>query len=336
MVGGSAALGLAFAPLTPMAPMIGGLGGIAIGTALGYGRAMWRLVPASLAIGTVLIASHEGAMSGPAPSNAVLVPMFGAIAAAMGVGLTTGLRGWKALATLAVAAVTTLVAVWVSLRFDHAAKLQSWPHVLRAALSASAMGIVGVVAMLPRHLSFSMDPVAAAVRKLPAKLDAEVKELCTRSVTIWTSSKAKLSDRDPGLNLVRDGVLKTLEVAVKSAQVESGGGASKDEELAKRAADLEARIAAATDAEVKAQYEAARGAVGDQQRYREQIKNNRERLVARMHNHVAALEKFHMAATGLEASRAAGAASASVKQLEELSHDVATSGEALAELEIVA
>ena len=52
--------------------------------------------------------------------------------------------------------------------------------------------------------------------------------------------------------------------------------------------------------------------------------------MARMHNHVAALEKFQLAATGLEAARS----SANSKQLEELSSDVAASGEALAEIEM--
>ena len=98
--------------------------------------------------------------------------------------------------------------------------------------------------------------------------------------------------------------------------------------------DLDARIAAATDAEVKAQYQSARTALDDQRRYRDHIKQNRERLIARMHNHVAALEKFQLAASGLAAARAATAGATAVKQLEELSHDVAASGEALAELEL--
>jgi len=127
-------------------------------------------------------------------------------------------------------------------------------------------------------------------------------------------------------------VLKTLEVAARSAGVKITG--PSEAELAQRMADLDQRIAAATDSEVKTQYEAARVALGDQQRYREHIRQGRERLVARMHNHVAALEKFELAATGLSAARVASAGSPVVRQLEELSHDVAASGEALAELEL--
>jgi len=129
---------------------------------------------------------------------------------------------------------------------------------------------------------------------------------------------------------VRDGVLKTLEVAARSAGMRADG--TSDEALAKRMTDLDARIAAANDAEVRAQYQAARAALDDQRRYRDQIRGNRERVIARLHNHVAALEKFQLAASGLEAARAASAGAPAIQQLEELSHEVAASGEALVEV----
>jgi hypothetical protein len=198
--------------------------------------------------------------------------------------------------------------------------------------SSTAMGMIGVLAMLPRHLRVSLDPVQAAVRRLPGELDSEVRDLCNRSLAIWTSAKDKLADNDPGKQLVRDGVLKTLEVAAKSSEVKAAG--ATDQELARRMDDLAQRIAAATDSEVKAQYQSARTALEDQRRYRDHIKQNRERLIARMHNHVAALEKFQLAASGLVAARAASAGAMAVKQLEELSNDVAASGEALVELEL--
>jgi hypothetical protein len=185
--------------------------------------------------------------------------------------------------------------------------------------------------MLPRHVQIVVDPVRAALGKLPATLDAEVRGLCARAAAIWNTAQDQLSD-DAGQRLVRDGVLKTLEVAARSAEVRISG--PSDGELAERIADLDQRITSATDGEVTVQYQAARAALGDQQRYREHIRQGRERMVARMHNHVAALEKFELAATGLEAARAASAGLSVVKQLEELSSDVAASGEALVELEL--
>jgi hypothetical protein len=243
-----------------------------------------------------------------------------------------GLRGVRGAFAIMLGAAVTLVAMWAALRIGYAKQTVSWSGWTRDVVASAAMGMIGVLAMLPRHLRVSLDPVQAAVRRLPTELDSEVRELCNRSMAIWTNAKEKLDDGDPGKNLVREGVLKTLEVAAKSAELESEG--ATEAELTKRMDDLDKRIASATDSEVKSQYQSARTAVEDQRRYRDSIKQNRERMIARMHNHVAALEKFQLAAGGLAAARAATAGATAVKQLEELSADVAASGEALAELEL--
>jgi hypothetical protein len=205
----------------------------------------------------------------------------------------------------------------------------TWSPWTTSVVSAAAMGMVGIVAMLPRHLSISIDPVAVALGRMPSGIDAEVRGLCERATAIWRNARGKLAADDPGLPLLRDGVLKTLEVAAGSADLKQDTAA--DGELARRITELDARIAAATDAEVRAQYQSARGALEDQRRYRERIQQNRERLIARMHNHVAALEKFQIAASRAFAVREGAPA---MKQLDELSADVAASGEALAELEL--
>ncbi len=315
MVGSSLLLGLALHPITPLAPLVGGVVGTAMGAAIGYGRAPLRLIAGALA--TIPL---------------FLSPMWGALAISAGVlslGLAFGnLRGAKGALAVMLGTLLGLVAMWTALRIGHARQTATWPALLTAGVAAAAMGMVGILAMLPRHLSIAVDPVQAALRRLPAKLDPEVRALCNRSASIWSNVKDQLGAEDSGKTLVRDGVLKTLEVAAKSAEVVLPG--SSDDELNARMADLDRRIAAATDTEVKTQYQAARAALDDQQRYRGNIRQNRERLVARMHNHVAALEKFQLAATGLETAKTA----APGKQLAELSQEVLTSSDALAEVEL--
>ena len=318
MVGGSLLLGLALHPVTPLAPIAGGILGIAAGAAYAHGKAKWRMAAAGAAIIPLFALSPSW-------------PMLAGVASMLALGLSIGgPRGIKGALGVGLAAITALVAMWCALRIDGAAQTARWPLWVKHMTGAAAMGMVGVLAMLPRHLVLALDPVSAALKKLPSSLDAEVRNLCDRSVAIWESTKDRLADTDPGKNLVRDGVLKTIEVAAKSADVKLTG--ANDTELAARMAELDKRIAAATDAEVKAQYTAARAALDDQGRYRAQIRQGRERVVARMHNHVAALEKFQLAATGLEATRVA--ASGATKQLDELSQEVAASGEALAEMEL--
>jgi hypothetical protein len=330
MVGASAALGLglhaivrstgALATHAPMAPVIAGLLGIAIGTSFAYGKPKWRIGAAAVAC-VPLVATT--------PSW----PILAAIAALMALPIGAyGLRGMRGALAMMLGAAVTLVAMWAALRIGFAKQTMAWSGFTRDVVSASAMGMIGVLAMLPRHLRVALDPVQAAARRLPTDLDSEVRELCNRSLSIWSNAKDKLSDTDPGKQLVREGVLKTLEVAAKSSDVRAAG--ASEQELTKRMEDLDQRIAAASDAEVKAQYQSARTALDDQRRYRDHIKQNRERLVARMYNHVTTLEKFQLAASGLVAARAASEGATAVKQLEELSNDVAASGEALAEIEI--
>lgn len=307
-----------------IAPLLGGLAGVAAGAAWGYGRPIWRLAAAVVAAIPLLTMTLQW-------------PALALSAAALGLGVAAGkaARPWAAVALAAAAALAALLlARWCSLRVDTAQRTQSWPGFWTDGAAAAAMGIVAALAVLPRHLALVIDPVQAALKRLPAALDPEVRRLCERSAEIWSGAKARLADGDPGRDLVRDGVLKTLEVAVKSAGIGAIEPVGAGEALAARMADLDQRIAAATDAEVKAQYTAARAALEDQRRYREHIANGRERLVARMHNHIAALEKFQLAATGLSAARAAASGATAVTQLAELSSDVAASGDALAELEL--
>jgi hypothetical protein len=298
MVGGATALSLALHPLTAFAPVLGGVGGIAFGAALAHGRPRWRLASALVAGGALTV------LSGSDLAMTTLAPLLAALSIAFGVGLAVGVRGVRGVIALAAGAAVPLAATWCALRF--------------AGIAGAAMGAVGVLAMLPRHLVFATDPVAAAVRRLPAGLATELRELCDRSVAIWTSAKRDLAN-EPGLALVQGGVVDTLDVAVRAAQVTAAGPG--DAEIATRIADLDGRIAAASDAEVKVQYESARAALADQQRYRDRQRTGRERLIARMHSHVAALEKFHLAATTLPTA----------PKLAELSSEVAASGEAMGE-----
>lgn len=318
MVGGAALAALALQPITPFAPYVGGFLGIAAGASFAYGKLPLRMA-AGIAGAVVLMALASS------------WPMFAVAAGLLSLGLALGgPRGAKGLGVVAFGTVATLVGLWCATRIVGARETSHWSGYLQSAIGGAAMGMVGVLAALPRHVRIVMDPVAAAVKALPPLLDSEMRGLCDRAVAIWETTEERLADGDAGKSLVRDGVLKTLEVATASRSTKLSGAEAA---LAQRMTEMDARIAAATDDEVRTQYTAARAALEDQKRYREQIAKGRERLVARMHNHVAALEKFQLAATGVEASRMASQ-STTVKQLAELSQDVAASGEALAEIEL--
>lgn len=282
MVLGSAVLGLAHHPLTPLAPLIGGLFGIAVGTAFGYGRAPRRLAAACAA--TVVLVALT-------PSWSLLAGVAALAALGSAAGIRRGLGGIAA--TVAIAAIT-LAAMWAALRVVEARATAAWPGWARDLAAALAMGMVGVLTTLPRHLRIRADAVAAAARRLPAPLPAELRALCDRALAIWATFQAR-ADGDPDKQLAHDGTLATLELAADCArQVPTGS----DDELVARLAALDARIAAATDPEVSGPYRSARGLVDDQRAYRARIHQHHERLLARVHGQVAALEKLELAGRG--------------------------------------
>lgn len=310
MTAGSAIAGIALHPLTPLAPLLGGIFGIAVGAAFGYGKPLLRLVAAALACLPLVLLTPSW-------------PALALCAVTLALGTTISSRSQRGGLAVMFGAMVMLLAMWTAMRFDHASVAMHWPAMVTDGVASAAMGIVGVVAMLPRHLGVAFDPIAGAVKQLPPSLDSEVRALCTRTVAIWNDIRQKLGETDPGKDMVREAVLKTLEVATKSSEAQPP--LVSDEELGRRMEDLDARIAAATDDEVRTQYRAARAGLSDQRTYRDRIRQNRERLVARMHNHLAALEKFQLAVGHR------GSVSAS-QQLQDLSRDVAASGEALVEV----
>ncbi len=254
MVGGSVLAALALHPLTAHAPYVAGCVGIAAGAGLAYGKLGVRVVAAAAAVTPLFVL---------VPSW----PVLGLSALILALGLAVGgPRGLRAVLGIGLSAVTTLVAVWCATRIIGARETQSWPGLAASLVGAAAMGMVGILAMLPRHVKLVLDPVSAAVKTLPTTLDAEVKSLCERAVAIWDTTKDRLADTDAGKSLLRDGVLKTLEVATKSADVKLQPGSEAD--LVTRMTEMDARIAAATDDEVKQQYTSARAALDDQRRYR--------------------------------------------------------------------
>ncbi len=316
----AAALPLA-APLHLAAPLLGGALAVAVGAGWAYGGWKSRGALGLLACVPVALSSTWGAL--------VATSLIAGLAVAVGAE-----NRRRALVTVLIGAGAVLLASWAGLRVFYAQETASWAPLLRATVSGAAVGMIGVLATLPRHVSWQLDAVLAAARKLPPGLDREVKELCDRSLALWGKAREQLAGDETSSELLRSGVIKVLEVAKRTGESSATLGAAAgapERELADRIAELERRIEAASDAETKAQYSAAREGLEDQRKYRERLRAGRERLVARLHNHVASLEKFHLAAISLDASKQLAADAPLVKQLADLSSEVSASGEALVE-----
>ncbi len=317
---GLAALALPLASRAHLSPTLpAGALALAVGAGLAYGGLRRRALVGVAACVPVALSSTWGALI----ATSLLVG--GALALGSGSRVRT-------IVSAAVGAAVMLAASWASLRIFYAQETTSWAPVVRGLVGGGALGLLGVAATLPRHLAWEVDAVAAATRALPTSLDAEVRQLCDRSAAIWSTAKDRLQSDPSSRELLRSGVIKVLEVSRRAAEEMSAVPPASEAELAKRIAELEQRIEAATDAETRAQYQAARDGLDDQRKYRDRLRAGRERMVARLHNHVAALEKFHLAAASMQASKTLSADEPMVKQLAELSSDVSASGDALADL----
>ncbi len=253
-----------------------------------------------------------------------------ALAVVLGVALNLGVRGWRLAAAAAVGGAIAYVGGFAAGQVMIARETAALPGWGEAALAATAMSIVCVAALLPRHLRLVTDAVAAARRALPADIDGEVRGLLDRGHAVWDQVSPRLDGE--GRTLLRDGVLRLYDLAGRWARADRPG--ETFEALTARVAELDARIAATRDDVARAQYVEARAAVADQLRYVDGIQQSRERVLARLHACVATLEKFRLAAAHLETASASRQATAggATALLAEVNADIDAAGAALDEL----
>lgn len=321
---GAGLAGGALASVLPQ-PIPPALAGGVVGAAVGVGLVFGRLVPRLVAAIVALVAFRVVLMIDGWAALA-------ATAAIAAIGLTVGERSRRPLAML-LGGAAVFAAAWAALRIEYADQTATWPSWLAVGLASAALAFAAVLALVPARIEWIRDAIAAGIRKLPAGLDPEVRALCDRSVALWATGQDTIKDA-ASKELLRDGVDKVLEVANRTAQASTAP--ADDADLDRRIEELDRRIAAATDEVAKGQYQAARGALDDQKRLRERMRQGRDRVIARLHHHVATLERFQLAAQAVEATRATADATAAVAGLTQLSADVATSSEALADIDLPA
>jgi hypothetical protein len=236
------------------------------------------------------------------------------------------------LLAIGVGAAVALVARYVLVQIVTAEQLAGAPSWLVATAAGAAFSFVTVVGLVPRHVELARDPVGEAYGRLPAG-DAEVAELCQRGFALWTRSADGLAADDPSRQTLEEAVLRLFDVAGRWSAVDAEGAPALAASLTERMAALDRRIEATADEVAREQYREARAALAEQLRYVDDIATSRERVVARMHNYLAVMERLRLAVVNLRsttASRAAGEVAPLVSSLEEIGNDIAACSEALA------
>jgi hypothetical protein len=233
----------------------------------------------------------------------LLSPTWAAIAgtaAILAIALSLGTKGMVRWSTVLLGTAVGTLAAWVAIKISFSAQTQTWSALLTDTVAASAVGMIGVIAMLPRHIKFAQDPVQAAVAALPAQLDPEVQHLARHCVALWNNNKTQMEADPSNRELLQSGVVTVLQTAAKEGLPMTGS----DDELASRLSQMQSRIDGASDDETRTQYVAAKQAMIEQQEYRSKQRTQRDRLVAKLHHQVATLEKFQLAAQSSRAVKA--------------------------------
>src|SRR5438105_6034730 len=107
MVGGSILLGLALHPVTALAPLLGGVAGIAIGAAWAYGFTKMRLVAAVLACAALVATAHVGWTTTPMLAATYIVAAS-VLALGLAPGGPRGVRGALGVGLSALVAVASM------------------------------------------------------------------------------------------------------------------------------------------------------------------------------------------------------------------------------------
>jgi hypothetical protein len=250
--------------------------------------------------------------------------------------MASGLRGRKLLLSVAAGAGALLIARLAAIQVFHAEDLATLPAWGSSALAGVAVSAASVFALVPRHLHFVSDPVATAHAQLRGKATGEIAELVERGNQLWAQAKTELEEDDANLQILEEAVLRLMETAQNWSKAAPTSGSQDAAKLSERMESLSDRIEKADDKVVIKQYEQARAALGEQLKYISGINNNRERVLARMHNYLAAMERLRLAVANLKstnASREAIDLVPIVESLEELGQDIDSCSSALEDLQ---
>jgi hypothetical protein len=177
-------------------------------------------------------------------------------------------------------------------------------------LSGALTGLWIAAACAPLHLSLQADAVEARLAALRPLLGAELRPLAERAAAARAAAAAALPQGARGdLRGLLDALaLAALDLARRGADLGRTASLAMEEDLARRVEQLGRSAAAAADTAARGSYQRAAETLLGQLEHCRRVRGARERLVARLHEEVAQLERARFALTlldGADAERSA-------------------------------
>ncbi|PID38009.1 MAG: hypothetical protein CSA65_04505 [Proteobacteria bacterium] len=230
-------------------------------------------------------------------------PWFGVGVWGMAIGAlaTRDLRDYRRFVVPVATGVTVVLATWVQQTYmAQLISVEYVPSFVAAPVQGAVFGFLVGIGLVTRQLHLEHDHVSREFAQVKGLLSGEMLELAERAMSTYRRINEVLRDRedrgtppDPKLSKAVTGLLiRVLELGRKWQEVENEASRTSAETLIHRIEALGAKIDGSKDRVARRQYGMARDALQAQLGYLRDISQNRERVLARVHNYLAALERL--------------------------------------------
>jgi hypothetical protein len=240
--------------------------------------------------------------------------------------------------------LTVVLGTYVEGAFRTGVNFTSYvPPFLAEPAYGAVFGFLVSIGLLLRQISLERDPVTEAFDRIKPTLGGEMLDLTQRAVTLYAriqqvlhDLKEKGNNAEPALTqVVKNLVMKIIHLGPKWNEVEREAGRTSAGDLTARIESLDKKIEETTDDVARKQYRMAREALGSQVRYLSDIGRSRERVVARVHNYLATLERLHLAVVnhrGADAAKLSDEIQPILDEIENIGHEMDFASEAISEV----
>ncbi|MDY7225397.1 hypothetical protein [Hyalangium rubrum] len=192
------------------------------------------------------------------------------------------------------------------------ARLADWatPVLLAAGLAGAIVGLFVGLSSVAAHLALASDPVEARCEELLPQLSGDFHTLAQRALTIYRQCGQSLAQlpREPAREELARTLSRMTRDAVELASEWAGVEAQLEEraqsELQAEREELLRAAHASTDAVARRQLESAAASLAEEVERLGELKQRRERILARLRAQVAQLDRARVALLSLRSGQA--------------------------------
>lgn len=196
-------------------------------------------------------------------------------------------------------ALSTASAMLPALSAELASIVPRWTA---GAATGGALGLWAALAAAPLHVRVGSDPIEMRLHALRFSLGPELRALAERAASARRDALARLPGGVPAeVPASIDAIAAAaLELAARGAELSRAASPVAEDELRRRSAAMAQSAQAADDGEARESYQNAAESLSAQLEHLRRVRRARERVLARLHENVANLERTGFSLTLLQ------------------------------------